>query len=214
MVINLLCRSFDNALVSTSTTMSFIEQYSNVTSQFSTHSWTKWCCTLMCFVWACWVGFFVNDIAPWLSHQISITFFSFIYPNSFMSFVIHMASLVAYVMAMYSTLVIDKAIVGCHLLLQEMTPPPIMNTNHVVNLLSSRSPVQSASQYPTQSWGGNPLKRNLNSKVPCKYWKMCLTVIQCSRLGFAMCWFTMLIGYAKSDQVHNMAYIKDPTACW
>jgi hypothetical protein len=98
-----------------------------------------------------------------------------------------MASLVAWVLAMYSTLVVDKVIVGCYLLLQEMAPPPIMNTNHVVDLLSSRSSAQLASQYPTKSWGGNPPKRNLNSKVPCKYQKMCLTVIQCSRLGFAMC---------------------------
>jgi carbon starvation protein CstA len=79
------------------------------------------------------VGFFVNDIAPWLSHRITIAFFSFMYPNSFMSFVIHMASLV---LAMYSASVVDKAIVGCRLLLQEMAPPPIMNTNHVVDLLS------------------------------------------------------------------------------
>jgi len=33
-------------------------------------------------------------------------------------------------------------------------------------------------------------------------------------LGFAMCWFNTFIGYAKSGCVHNMAYIKDPTACW
>ncbi len=214
MVINLLCRSFDNALVSTLATMSFVEQYSNVTSSFLTRSQTKWSCTLMCFVRACWVGFFVNDIAPWLSHRIAIAFFSFIYHNSFMSFVIHMASLIAYVLAMYSALVVDKTILGCRLLLQEMAPPPIMNTNLVVDLLSSRSSVQSASQYPTKSWGGNPPKRNLNSKVPCKYWKMCLTTMQCSRLGFAMCWLTTLIGNAKSSRIHNMAYIKGPTTYW
>jgi hypothetical protein len=118
------------------------------------------------------VGFFVNDIAPWLSHRITIAFFSFMYPNSFMSFVIHMVSLVACVLAMYSALVVDKTIVGYRLLLQEMAPPPIMNTNLVVDLLSSRSPTQFVSQYPTKSWGGNPLKRNLNCKVPCKYRKM------------------------------------------
>jgi hypothetical protein len=86
------------------------------------------------------------------------------YANSFMSFVIHTVSLVACILAMYSTLVIDKMIMGCHLLLQEMAPPPIMNINLVVDLLSSRSPAQSTSQYPTKSWGGNPPKRNLNYK--------------------------------------------------
>jgi hypothetical protein len=80
-----------------------------------------------------------------------------------------------------------RAIVGCRLLFQEMAPPPIMNTNPVVDLLSSKSPAQSTSQYPTKPWGANPPKRNLNCKVPCKYQKMCLTAIQCSRLGLAMC---------------------------
>jgi hypothetical protein len=73
------------------------------------------------------------------------------------------------------------------LLLQEMAPPPIMNTNLAVDLLSSRSLAQSTSQYSIKSWGSNLRKHNLNSKVPYKYWKMRLTVIQCSRLGFAMC---------------------------
>jgi hypothetical protein len=91
------------------------------------------------------VGFFINDIAPWLLHQITITFFSFMYSNSFMSFVIHMASLVACVLTMYSTSVVDKEIMGCHLLFQGMAPPPIMNINPVVNFLSSQSPAQFAS---------------------------------------------------------------------
>jgi hypothetical protein len=97
------------------------------------------------------VGFFVNDITPWLSHRITIAFFSFMYPDSFMSFVIHMASLVACVLAMYSASVVDKAIVGCRLLFHKVAPPPIMNTNPVVDLLSSRSLAQSASQYPVEN---------------------------------------------------------------
>jgi hypothetical protein len=44
------------------------------------------------------------------------------YPNSFMSFVIHMASLVPCVLIMYSASVIDRTIMGCRLLLQEMAP--------------------------------------------------------------------------------------------
>ncbi len=133
------------------------------------------------------MGFFIIDIAPWLSHQITIAFFSFMYPNSFMSFAIHMASLVACVLAMYLALIVDNAIVGCRLLLQEIAPPPIVNTNPVMDLLSSRSSAQSASQYPTKPYSANPRKHNLNCKVPCKYRKMRLTAIQCSRLGLAMC---------------------------
>jgi hypothetical protein len=46
-----------------------------------------------------------------------------------------MVSFVAYVFAMYFASVVDNAIVGCRLLLQEMAPPPIMKTNPVVDLL-------------------------------------------------------------------------------
>ncbi len=58
-----------------------------------------------------------------------------------------------------------------------------MNTNLVVDLLSSRSQAQSALQYSTKPWGVNPSKHNLNCKIPYKYWKICLIAIQCSRLG-------------------------------
>ncbi len=57
------------------------------------------------------------------------------YPKSIINFVIHMASFVACVFAMYSASVVDNAIVGCRLLLQEMAPPPIMKTKPVVNFL-------------------------------------------------------------------------------
>jgi hypothetical protein len=114
------------------------------------------------------VRFFVTDIAPWLSHRITITFFSFMYPNSFMSFHPYgfLSSLHICHVFDFSC---DKTIMGCRLLLQKMAPTPIMNTNLVVDLLSSRSSTQSASQYLTKSWGGNPSKCNLNCKVLCKY---------------------------------------------
>jgi hypothetical protein len=88
---------------------------------------------------------------------------------------------------MYSALVVDKTIVGCRLLLQKMASPPIMNTNLVADLLSSMSPAQSASQYQTISWGDNLVNHNLNYKVPYKYQKMCLTIIQCFKLRLTMC---------------------------
>ncbi len=98
-----------------------------------------------------------------------------------------MVSLVACVLAMYLASIVDRVIVGYHLLLQEMAPPTIMNINLMVDLLSSRSFAQLASQYPTKPWGANAPKRNLSCKVLCKYQKMRLTTIQCSRLGLAMC---------------------------
>jgi hypothetical protein len=60
-------------------------------------------------------------------------------------------------------------IMGYGLLFQEIVPPPIMNINHVVDFLSSRSLAQFASQYVTIFSSGNPLKRNLNFKVLYMY---------------------------------------------
>jgi len=56
-----------------------------------------------------------------------------------MSFAIHMVLLVACIFAMYSALVVDKAIVSYLLLFQEMALLPIMNINPMVDFLSSRS---------------------------------------------------------------------------
>ncbi len=214
MVINLLCCSFDNALVSTSATMSFVEQYLNIILPFSIHSRTKWCCTSMCFVRACWVRFFVNDITPSLSHQITITFFSLVCPNSFMNFVIHMASLVSCVLAMYLASVVDKVIVGCICYSKKWLHLPLRTqTMWWIWYPQGHRPNPHHNIRPNL-WGGNLPKRNLNCKVPCKYQKWCLTVIQCSTLGLTMCWLIVLIGYVKSSWIQNMTYIKDPTTCW
>ncbi len=94
----------------------------------------------------------------------------FMYLNSFTNFVIHMVYLVPCILTMYLASIVNKTIMGCCLELQEMAPPPIMNTNPMVDLLSSRSLAQFRSQYLTMSWGGNPPNHNLNCKVPCKCW--------------------------------------------
>jgi hypothetical protein len=46
-----------------------------------------------------------------------------------------------------------------------MAPPPIMKTNLVVDLLSSRSPPQSTSQYPSTSLDGVAPNCNFTSKL-------------------------------------------------
>jgi len=79
----------------------------------------------------------------------------------------------------------------------------VSKTNPMVDLLSSRSLAQSTSQYLIISWGGSLSNHNLNCKVHYKFQKMCFTIIQCSKLGLAMCWLTLLIRYVKSDQVHH-----------
>jgi len=81
------------------------------------------------------MGFLVNVITPRLSHRITIIFLSSMYPKFIINFVIHMAFFMACVFTMYSVSMVDNAIVGYCLLLQEMPPPPIMKTNPVVDLL-------------------------------------------------------------------------------
>jgi hypothetical protein len=66
---------------------------------------------------------------------------------------------------------------------------------------------------PTKSWGGIPHKCNLNCIMLTSIEK-CAWSQSNSRLGFAMCWLTTFIGYAKFGRVHNMTYIKDRTTCW
>jgi hypothetical protein len=83
------------------------------------------------------------------------------YPKSIINFVIHMASFVACMFAMYSTSMVDNAIVGYRLLLQEMALLSIMKTNPVMDLLSSISPPQSASKYPSTSLDGVAPNYNL-----------------------------------------------------
>jgi hypothetical protein len=75
-----------------------------------------------------------------------------------------------------------------------MAPPPIIKINHVVDLLSSRSPPQSSSQYPNTSLDGVASNYNFICNIPYKYWKICFAAIQCSMLGLAMCWLTHLMG--------------------
>ncbi len=84
----------------------------------------------------------------------------------------------------YSASMVDNAIIGCHLLLQEIAPLPIMKTNRVVDLLSSRSSPQFASQYPSTSLDGVAPNCNFICNVPCKCRKIRLMAIQCSMLGF------------------------------
>ncbi len=193
--------------------MCSVGQYSNRTSPFSTHSQTKWCCTSICYVRAWWVDFW--SMISHLDYRIESPslFFLPCILNPW-SILLSIWFFLWLVFVMYSTSVVDNAIVDCCLLLQEMAPPPIMKTNPVVDLLPSTSPPQSASQYPNISLNGVALNYNFIYNVPYKYLKIHLTTIQCSMLRLAMCWLNTFIRYAKSNRVHNMTYIKDPTACW
>jgi hypothetical protein len=100
------------------------------------------------------------------------------------------------------------------IIFQGIIPPPIIDINHEVDFLSSRSPSQSASQYLTSYLDYSVPNHNLNCTIPCKYLKMHSTTIQCSMLILTLCWHITLIGYVKFGHVHNTIYIKDPTTCW
>jgi hypothetical protein len=94
----------------------------------------KWCCMSMCFVREWWVGFLASAMHPWLSHMMVVapTCTS---PTSAINFLNHMASLVHWLVAMYSASVVDKAIVCCLLQFHEMAPTPTKNTYPVVERL-------------------------------------------------------------------------------
>jgi hypothetical protein len=72
LLVNRSCLSLAKALVSTSTNISSVGQYSKMIAPLATFSCTKWYCTSMCFVLAWYTGFFASAMAPWLSHMIKV----------------------------------------------------------------------------------------------------------------------------------------------
>ena len=90
----------------------------------------------------------------------------------------HTASWVAKHSAMYSDSEVDRATVGCFLLVQLVAPPDITNTFPEVDRRSSESKAQSASEEPSTS---TPVswycRRSL--AVPFKYRKTRLTPVKC-----------------------------------
>ncbi len=210
LLVRLWCRSLANAFVNTSATISWVGQYLKPISPLSNFSRMKWCCMSMCFVWKWWVGFFASAMHPWLSHMMAVapTCTS---PTSAINFLNHMASLVHWLVAMYSASVVDKTIVGCLLQFHEMAPTPTKNTYPVVERRSFASPPQSASQYPLKLTS-LVQRHNFKSKVPFKYRMMRFTAIQWEGPALDMNWLTMLIRNARSRRVPTMAYINEPTA--
>ena len=81
--------------------------------------------------------------------------------------------------AMYSASAVDKATHVCLLLLHLSAAPLNLKTNPDVDFISSRSPSQSASEYPTRLSLLMGLYNNPWSAVPFKYLNIRLIAFQC-----------------------------------
>ncbi len=119
--------SLGTALVKMSAAISLVEQYSNKTSLEAICSLTKWNWTSMCFVRRWCTRLFNKAKLPWLLLSMRVAFFC-MYPTSPKNLLSHKTSFVAWVHAMYSTSVEERAIVDCFLLAQETGAPPKRKT--------------------------------------------------------------------------------------
>ena len=93
---------------------------------FFYYSLTKWYCTPICFVLEWKAGFLAICMALWLSQYTEI--FYCLCSSSSINLWIQIASLYAWVAAIYLTSIIDKATTICNLDNQLTTPPASMNT--------------------------------------------------------------------------------------
>ena len=84
-------------------------------------------------------------MAAWLSSKIVVALVE-PPPNSVVSCLSHTASCAVLAKAIYSASAVDSATEDCFLLLQLTAPPLIWNRYPDVDLRSSRSPAQSASE--------------------------------------------------------------------
>ena len=96
--------------------------------------------------WYWW--FFAIQIVDWLSSWMHTGFSRISVWRSLIRCFIQMASWVALARAIYSASAVESATHDCFLLLQLTAPPQIWYTYPDVDLRSSTSPAQSASEYP------------------------------------------------------------------
>ncbi len=159
--------SFSSAFVSLSATWSSVEMYFRSTVPAVCCSLTKWCYIAMCLVLAWNCGFFASAIAPWLSPKIMVALGSSSSIRSWdRSDCSHIASIVAWVWAMYSASQVEKDTVGWCFEDQLIAPLPISKTKPEIDLRVCMSPAQSASVYPVS---GFSVPRNASSIWPVPF---------------------------------------------
>ena len=123
----------------------------------------------------------------------------------------HIASCAALASAMYSASAVDNATHVCFLLLQLSAAPLSWNRYPEVDLRSSRSPPQSASEEPMLLVC---LSLVYQVRVPLRYLNICFTAIQCWCVGFAEYFATVLTANVMSGLVAVDKERRRPTANW
>ena len=146
----------------------------------------------MCFVLE-WCVAFLLKLALWLSHW-GLYF-------SCLMHIIHKSSLLAYVVAMYSTYVVDKATTFCSLDCHDTTPPLKVNKYHDLDFLLLMSPDIFESVYPSRIIFA-PSKYRQYFEVPLRYLRIHFTSSKCSLPRLARNLLTTPITCAMSSLVH------------
>ena len=162
----------------------------------------------MCFVLEWKEKFFARWIALCLALYNGWS--SYFWPNSSRKHCNQILSLLVYLAATYSTLVVESALTFYNLEIQLTTVPPIVKTYPVVLLLVSTSPTRSKSTKPLRA-ELDLVKHNAFVVVPFKYHSIHLTTLQCSILGLLIYLLTTPTTWAISSHVHTIAYIRLPT---
>ncbi|WZZ40605.1 hypothetical protein YC2023_036864 [Brassica napus] len=166
----------------------------------STACLTLWQSTSICLVISWKTELLAMCIAAWLSQCIVIGVVTSI-PKSLRSPLIQINSLVSFLIALYSVSALEQDTTFYFLLFHVTKLPPMKVQYPVVDLLSTRSPAQSASQYPTISvlllhpihtpWPGASLR----------YLRIVSTMFQWCTLGACMCWLTWFTAKHTSGRV-------------
>ena len=111
---------------------------------------------------------------------------------------------------MYLASVVDNAMMGYFLELQEIAPPSMMNVYPNIECQCSCD-AQSASEKPVRPTSPSPMTSHLFI-VPFRYQNTLFTASQWGQLGFCMNWERTEMVKAISGCVPKVAYISEPMA--
>jgi hypothetical protein len=171
----------------------------------------KWNYMSICFVCEWCIGFFSKTKLLWLLENVKVGF-SCLYPMFRRNILSQRTYLVAWVQAIYSTLVEEIHTIACFLLAQETSIPLRKNTWPFINLLVSMLCPQSESQKPcsfmlmffSRKFGEY---RNARFWILCKYINSCLTICQCDSPRLLKNWAMISTTACMSGLVLTMQYM-------
>jgi hypothetical protein len=122
-----------------------------------------------------------------------------------------MASLAVFIYSIYLALYNKSATVGYRFELQLMTADLRLKMYSDVNRLDLISPTQSKSVYPAGSLTF-PEKQSSREDIPYRYYRILLTAVGYSSIGFSMKRLYNNTLYIISSQVPSIIYINKPIA--